>query len=98
MIVELAWKFSAAVYEPITKLVDSGFVFEELVSLSPSIGGTVKKSTMTIVSQTSSPNTADNAFLPMLVVAVRGTKSNVDMMVNLNSKGKSATDLFVRKP
>ncbi|KAI9866048.1 MAG: hypothetical protein M1813_002015 [Trichoglossum hirsutum] len=79
-IVELAWKSSAAVYEPVTSLVDSSFVFEELVSLSPSLGGSVKKSTMAIVSQNPSSNAAENLYLPMLVVAVRGMKSKVDMM------------------
>ncbi|KAI9779635.1 MAG: hypothetical protein M1839_007300 [Geoglossum umbratile] len=93
-IVELAWKISAAVYEPVTSLVDSSFIFEELVSLPPSLGGSVKKSTMAIVSQNPSSNAAENPYLPMLVVAVRGMKSKVDMMVNSNSKGKSAMGLF----
>ncbi|KAH8587284.1 hypothetical protein B0O99DRAFT_747707 [Bisporella sp. PMI_857] len=92
-IVELAWKSSAAVYEPVTSLADSSFIFEELVSLSPSLGGSVKKSTLAIVSQNPSSNAAENPYLPMLVVAVRGTKSKVDMMVNSNSKGKSFMEL-----
>jgi mannose/fructose-specific phosphotransferase system component IIA len=94
-IVDLAWKSSAAVYELNTSLEDPNFIFEELLSLSPSLGGTVKATTITIVSQNPSSKVAKNSQLPMLVIAVKGTKSKVDMMVNANNEGKSALGLFV---
>jgi hypothetical protein len=94
-IIDLAWKSSAAVYEQNTSLVDPDLIFQQQLSLCPSSGGTVKATTITIISQSSSSKKLDNLYLPVMIVAVKGTKSNVDIMVNANCKGSDALGLFV---
>lgn len=64
-----------------------GFVLEKESRIEPSIGGTVKATDIFIAkAAVGSPRT--NPLLPMMVVAVRGTASRVDRMVNLNGESK----------
>ncbi|KAF3481519.1 uncharacterized protein GIQ15_04278 [Arthroderma uncinatum] len=59
----------------------------------PSAGGTVKAMTTTIVAPRDGID-LDNKFLPALVVAVRGSESLMDHMVNANTKPKSVADFI----
>jgi hypothetical protein len=93
-IINLAWKVSAAVYQPNRAIADDAFVVEELLYTTPSLSGTVKGTTITLISQ-SSPEAVPNQFLPLVIVAMRGTASVVDRMVNANSQPQDASWLFV---
>jgi hypothetical protein len=86
-----------AVYDPETEPSVPGFTFKQENYISPSVGGTTKATSLCMVSrsQPATP-TAANPFLPMLVVAIRGTANSVDRMVNLNGKSKGVDFLIVR--
>jgi hypothetical protein len=87
-----------AVYDPETESSVPGFTFEQENHINPSVGGTTKATSLCMVSRSQpATSTAANPFLPILVVAIRGTASSVDRMVNLNSKSKGVDSLIVRR-
>lgn len=91
---------SVAVYDPETVPSVPGFSFRQEAHISPSVGGTTKATSFTLVSRSNpaerfAPAVA-NSLLPMLVVAVRGTASSVDRMINLNGKSRNMESFLVR--
>lgn len=58
------------------------------------MGGATKATTFILVDKAASQQ-ASNSFLPVLVIAVRGTASSIDHMVNINSQAKDASCLYV---
>jgi hypothetical protein len=85
--VSIAFACAAAVYQPETRPDVPGFVLEKESRIEPSIGGTVK-ATNIFIARAAVESAEANAMLPMMVVAVRGTASRVDRMVNLNGESK----------
>jgi hypothetical protein len=67
--------------------------FEHDYIVSPSIGGSTKALLSTIVTPAAD---TENKLLPALVIAVRGSASKVDHMVNANSRPRNAFDCNVR--
>ncbi|RAH70136.1 alpha/beta-hydrolase [Aspergillus aculeatinus CBS 121060] len=61
--------------------------------VTPSINGTVKAATFTTVDLQEISN--GNELLPVLVIAIRGTASTVDHIVNINSKPHDASHFIV---
>ncbi|PYH86891.1 alpha/beta-hydrolase [Aspergillus uvarum CBS 121591] len=57
--------------------------------VTPSINGTVKAATFTTVDL--KDTSSGNELLPVLVIAIRGTASTVDHIVNINSKPQEAS-------
>ncbi|OJJ96175.1 hypothetical protein ASPACDRAFT_1891107 [Aspergillus aculeatus ATCC 16872] len=57
--------------------------------VTPSLNGTVKAATFTTVDLQEISN--GNELLPVLVIAIRGTASTVDHIVNINSKPQDAS-------
>ena len=93
-IISVAWKCAAAAYEEKFVPETGSLEFEVLKRTKPSAGGTVKAVLVTLVKQSPSLS-VENPHLPVLVVAVRGSKSTVDFMVNANTESKDTKDLFV---
>lgn len=79
---------SAAVYETEQTLSVPGLDFHKEASISPSIGGTTKATEIFLVRESATGSSESNPLLPMIVVAIRGTASCVDRMVNLNGDSK----------
>jgi len=89
-IVSIAFACAAGVYQPDLDPSVPGFTFEKESHIAPSIGGTVKATDIFIVKD-SSPQTKTNPLLPVMVVAIRGTASRVDRIVNLNGESRLVT-------
>lgn len=86
-IVSTAFACAAAVYQPETIPSIPGIILEKEARIGASLGGTVK-ATDIYLARAVSEGPASNPLLPMIVVAVRGTASRVDRMVNLNGESK----------
>jgi hypothetical protein len=93
-VISIAWKCAAAVYDPTSDIRSDGFEFKMRNYIPSSIGRATKATAFTLVDKASSQQTS-NPFLPVLVIAVRGTASNIDHIVNVNSQAKNASCLFV---
>ncbi|KAK0710008.1 hypothetical protein B0T26DRAFT_861237 [Lasiosphaeria miniovina] len=63
---------------------------------APSVGGTVKTLTSTVVSPLADAVDNDNTWLPVLVIAVCGTVTTVDHMVNANGRPVDAVGFVAR--
>ena len=64
--------------------------------ITPSAGGTVKEVTFTSVTPRDPSSTS--TFLPVLIVAIRGTKNRVDHVVNISNQPQDATPFIVSWP
>jgi hypothetical protein len=93
-IVTAAFSCALAVYEPNTIPSLPGFIFKKEASISPSIGGTTKATEIYVVKRIIDGAPDSNSLLPMLVIAIRGTASRVDSMVNMNGDSREL-DIFV---
>jgi hypothetical protein len=71
-----------------------GLQLRQLQYFPHSGNGTIKSAALTLVQDVSLNGTA-NPLLPVLVLAIRGSKTVVDWMVNLNSRTGDSTELFV---
>jgi hypothetical protein len=71
-----------------------GLELRELEYIPHSGSGTIKATALTLVQGKGLQEPTD-PLLPMLVVSIKGSKSVVDWMVNLNSQTCDATKLFV---
>jgi hypothetical protein len=97
-VISIAFACAAAVYDTETQPSLPGFSFDQKDFISPSLGGTAKATSLTVVSRASpslASHTADS-FLPMIVVAVRGTARLADCMTNLNDRSTNIESLLVR--
>lgn len=104
-LISLAWRCTAAVYQPSAEA--QNLAFKEQHYIKPTADGTIKATTLTLIDHFDSPGKPQVAEqqsqashelelpLPVLVVAVRGTASTVDAMVNANSRSRDASALFV---
>ncbi|KFY27699.1 hypothetical protein V491_00774 [Pseudogymnoascus sp. VKM F-3775] len=92
-IISIAWKCAAGAYDPTSNIQFDGLEFKLQNYIPPSIGGTTKATTFILVDKDAS-HQAPNPFLPVLVIAVRGTASSVDHIVNINSQSKDASCLY----
>jgi hypothetical protein len=95
--VSIAWKCALDAYDPTALVSDHDcqhYKFKRDHVVVPSISGTVKAMTTTIVVPRDDSE-LDNEFLPLMVVAVRGSASQVDHMVNANAKPKSVSPFVV---
>lgn len=70
------------------------FLFSQNHLITPSIGGSRKVATMVTVTELDRER-LKNPFLPLIVVAIRGSDSKMDHMVNANSKPKNASSFIV---
>lgn len=87
-IVAASFACAAAVYEPDQTPSVPGLNFHKEASINPSTGGTKKATEIFLVKQSAIEGSNSHPLLPMVVVAIRGTASWVDRMVNLNGDGK----------
>jgi hypothetical protein len=87
-VVSMAFACAAAAYQPDVLPAVPGFEILKESHIAPSIGGTVKATDMFFVKRSVTEGGTANPLLPMIVVAVRGTASRVDRMVNLNGESK----------
>ena len=72
------------------KLEVPGFEVRSIKSLPASLGGTTKATNFVQV------NSSTNLeFFPALIIAVRGTASGIDWLVNTNHKLHESLELFV---
>lgn len=68
--------------------------FTVLERVKPSRDGSLKAAVIMTVKQ--DPSVAvENPYMPLLIVAVQGTKKVVDFIVNANDESKDTRDLFV---
>ncbi|KAL2127129.1 hypothetical protein VTI74DRAFT_11270 [Chaetomium olivicolor] len=95
--VSVAWKCALAVYSPDSELPGTEHCrFHPDHVGTSSAGGTVKAFATTIVETALPTNSTwagsqgENAYVPALVVAIRGSASMVDHMVNANARPRDA--------
>ena len=93
-VISIAWKCALAVYNPTCAIRSETVDFKVQDYVVPSAGGSTKAVSFTLVNRTVSPDET-NPFFPVLVVAVRGTASIMDGMVNANNQARDASKLFV---
>lgn len=93
-VIAIAWKCSLAVYDPTCTIQSETIDFKVQGYVVPSAGGSTKAVSFTLVNTTVSPDES-KSFFPVLVVAVRGTASIVDGMLNANNHARNASKLFV---
>jgi hypothetical protein len=87
-----AWNCSEAVYDPTLEIKVPGMIFQRVKYFESSTFGTAKATGIWTVDMQNDPL----APLSVLVIAIRGTASNVDRMVLLNGKEGDATkDNFI---
>ncbi|KAF2137418.1 uncharacterized protein K452DRAFT_278667 [Aplosporella prunicola CBS 121167] len=85
----VAWTCAAGAYDVTPVTNSEKCTFDQRKIIKPSLGGTTKATVLTLVKATSPHVDAESRF-PVLVIAVRGTASTVDNMVNLNAAPRSA--------
>lgn len=93
-LISIAWKCTVSVYDQSSGIISDGSDFKTVRSIQPSIGGGIKATAISVITRDAS-NERVNPILPLLVVAVRGSASNVDHMVNANGTPRPAAQLFV---
>lgn len=94
-VVALSWRCALGVYSETKRTLEADyFVLEEEHAVTPSLGGTVKALTSTLVMPKPGSSSA-NDFIPVLVVAIRGSASRWDHMVNANSQPRDAREFLV---
>ena len=93
-LVAIAWECAAGAYEPATQIIHESFVFVQKHLTTPSIGGSRKGATMVTVTEPDGKQ-SKNPFLPLVVVAIRGSDGKMDHMVNANSEPKNANPFIV---
>lgn len=93
--VSAAWKCALGAYDLASSLADTeSCSFHRVRLVNPSLGGTVKALTVTVVSPRLEWE-RQNPFLPALVIAIRGSASKTDHLVNANGERKDAQHLLV---
>lgn len=93
-LVAIAWECAAGAYEPATQIIHESFCFLQKHLITPSIGGSRKVATMVTVTELDGKQ-SKNPFLPLVVVAIRGSDSKMDHMVNANGKPRNADSFIV---
>jgi hypothetical protein len=83
-----AFACAAAVYDREENPSIPRLSFEGKEYITPSASGTIKATSITLVKRSAFTGAGHEHFLPMLVVAIRGTASRVDHMVNLNGDSR----------
>ncbi|KAK3898407.1 Alpha/Beta hydrolase protein [Staphylotrichum tortipilum] len=90
-----AIKCSVAMYDPSKKPVDDKLSFEIVHSIPASATGLIKATTFTRVSVTSpSVAVSGGGSFPALVIAVRGSMTLIDWVVNGNHETRDAREMF----
>ncbi|KAM5446489.1 hypothetical protein MaudCBS49596_006601 [Microsporum audouinii] len=96
-LVSIAWKCALDVYDDPSASVPQNdcrnYEFTRDYVVVPSVGGTVKAMISTVVAPRDGVD-PDNKFSPTLVIAVRGSASPVDHMVNANVEPKSVANFI----
>ncbi|OJJ33423.1 hypothetical protein ASPWEDRAFT_174830 [Aspergillus wentii DTO 134E9] len=92
-LISVAWKCAHDSYNASSS--SHPFQFENCILtldhvVTPSTSGTVKAVTFTIVT----PKGCSNKLLPVLIIAIRGTASRVDHMVNINNEPRNAASFI----
>lgn len=99
-LISIAWKCAHDTYNPppCSSLLSHDFqdctLTQEQI-ITPSSDGTVKTVTFTSVTPR---ETSMSTSLPVLIVAIRGTASRVDHMVNINNQPRDASSFIVSCP
>ncbi|RSL65182.1 hypothetical protein CEP54_004390 [Fusarium duplospermum] len=93
-LVSAAWKCARGTYDLESTIEDTSYcTFRKDHVLKHSITGTVKALKSTVVEPVAKSSLGDH-LLPTLVIAVRGSASKMDHIVNANSRPR-ATELFI---
>ncbi|KAF7546119.1 hypothetical protein G7Z17_g8654 [Cylindrodendrum hubeiense] len=93
-LVSIAWKCAHGTYHAANDIVDTAeYTVQSDHVATPSLGGSVKAWTSTVVTPQVN-SVAGSEFLPVLVIAVRGSASNMDHVVNANERPR-ATGHFI---
>ncbi|KAF8459250.1 Alpha/Beta hydrolase protein, partial [Kalaharituber pfeilii] len=97
--VSIAMKMSDAAYDNEREPEEEGFRLEKQWYIPATVTGTTKATTFTIVnpknestSTEAARNSKDEGGFPLLVIAVKGSRSAVDWMVNSNGTPRSVGD------
>ncbi|KAK7510156.1 Alpha/Beta hydrolase protein [Phyllosticta citriasiana] len=88
VLISIAWKCAAGTYDADYTARLQNYEFRLQNSFPPSAGGTTKATTITLVE--SLDTSSGSSSFPVVVVAIRGTASTVDAMVNLNIAPRTA--------
>lgn len=98
-LLNLAFKCAAAVYEPNSQPRSDGFKFSLREAVKSSATGTVKAASfwdLGVVCDAQNPVIFEkNDHFPAMVIAIRGSASVVDHMVNANGERRDAGFFFV---
>lgn len=93
-LVSAAWKCARGTYDLESTIEDTAYcTFRKDHVLKHSLTGTVKALRSTVVEPVAQPGLDDHP-LPTLVIAVRGSASKMDHIVNANSRPR-ATEMFI---
>ncbi|RSM12705.1 hypothetical protein CDV31_006172 [Fusarium ambrosium] len=93
-LVSAAWKCARGTYDLESTIEDTAYcTFRKDHVLKHSLTGTVKALKSTVVEPVAKPSVGDG-LLPTLIVAVRGSASKMDHIVNANSQPR-ATEMFI---
>lgn len=94
-LVSVSWKCASAVYSPDNELLETEYCnFHADFADAASLGGTVKAVATTIVRGAPQAE-SENAYFPVLVIAIRGSASMVDHISNANGRPKAANQFVV---
>lgn len=98
--IDAAWTCAARVYNPDTTEPASRLNVKREVYLQAAQSGTAKATEISLVTPAASGDQAElsSPCLPAILVAVRGTASTVDCMVNLNGRPNNILPLIVSLP
>ncbi|KAH7157174.1 Alpha/Beta hydrolase protein [Dactylonectria macrodidyma] len=89
-LVSIAWKCAHGTYKSDNGIVDtSEYSVKSDHVAAPSLGGSVKAWTSTVVTP-ATELTTPSEFLPVLVIAIRGSASKMDHVVNANERPRAA--------
>ncbi|KAH7154874.1 Alpha/Beta hydrolase protein [Dactylonectria estremocensis] len=89
-LVSIAWKCAHGTYKSHNGIVNTAeYSVQSDHVAAPSLGGSIKAWTSTVV-RPATNLTAPNEFLPILVIAIRGSASKMDHVVNANERPRAA--------
>ncbi|KAG7407445.1 hypothetical protein ACKAV7_012454 [Fusarium commune] len=92
-LISAAWKCARGTYDPEGTITDTSYcTFRRDQVVDSSFAGTVKLITSTVVEEKTGSRTIDS--LPVLVLAIRGSASKMDHIVNANAQPKT-TEGFI---
>lgn len=95
-LVAIAWECAAGAYDQAKEITFGSFHFHIDRRITPSMNGSRKAVTIITVTEPDSEHAPNaNGFLPLRVVAIRGSHSKMDHIVNANNRPRGAGTFIV---